>query len=301
MTVLDLIKSSLRLIRVTASGETPSADMSEDALKILRLMVDEWFNEDLMLYRVDNYDTVITANKTAYTVGEGYLVSSITSAWKEGRYAHGATSGAFGLVALIEDTDFIIQHVSGTFVAGETIEQYDSVTSQGLSVAEATIVSCPDWQTHRPDKLDQAFIKLYDIDYPMEIIYNEQYKNINKKNISSNIPQYCYLDTDWPNATVFLFPVPNTTGTGRICYRQHFGEFTSLSDVINLPHGYEQALRYNLAIELAPEFGKIPDPFVVNRAKDTKGNIKGSNMIPIYSRVDKNLLGKSEKFNFYIG
>jgi len=49
--------------------------------------------------------------------------------------------------------------------------------------------------------------------------------------------------------------------------------FTSLSDAKTLPTGYDLAIKYNLAIELAPEFGAEIPEIVYRNAMTSKGNI----------------------------
>ena len=66
---LDLIKRSLRLLGVEASGETPGTNESSEALVVLNQMIDQWNNEKLMLYTMVNNLFQMTAGVTTYTLG----------------------------------------------------------------------------------------------------------------------------------------------------------------------------------------------------------------------------------------
>ena len=59
--------------------------------------------------------------------------------------------------------------------------------------------------------------------------------------------------------------------------------------MLPLPPGYERALRYALAVELAPEFGKTPSPIVLSTAAESFGLIKSRNAQPQYLYFDATL------------
>ncbi|HMN09305.1 MAG TPA: hypothetical protein PKC83_11015 [Gemmatimonadaceae bacterium] len=50
--------------------------------------------------------------------------------------------------------------------------------------------------------------------------------------------------------------------------------YSALSSTLSLPDGMEQALVYNLAVAMAPEFGATPTPEVARRAERTLAVIK---------------------------
>lgn len=71
MTVLDLIKSSLRLIRVIAPGETPSSTEQSDALLVLNDMLDSWSNERCHIPAIIRTVNNLVGTQGTYTVGSG--------------------------------------------------------------------------------------------------------------------------------------------------------------------------------------------------------------------------------------
>jgi hypothetical protein len=68
-TALEIIKRSLRLLGVEASGETPGVNESNEALTVLNQMIEQWSNEKLMLYTLVNNLFAVTAGTTTYTMG----------------------------------------------------------------------------------------------------------------------------------------------------------------------------------------------------------------------------------------
>lgn len=87
-----------------------------------------------------------------------------------------------------------------------------------------------------------------------------------------------YCDYAFPSATVWLSPKP-TAGTLEVFSYTPLTAFGSLGATITLPPGYERALRYALAIELAPEYGRPLGPEILVPAQEAKGAITGLNAV----------------------
>jgi len=85
-----------------------------------------------------------------------------------------------------------------------------------------------------------------------------------------------FCDYGFPNATVRLSPNP-ATGSLVIWAYTPLTQFASLSATISLPDGYERALRYNLAVDLAAEYGRTVTPEVSGIANESKNAITGLN------------------------
>ena len=70
-TALDIIKSSMRLINVLASGENPAVSESNDALMAFQDMIDSWNTDRLAIFTTRNDDFPYVLNKQSYTLGTG--------------------------------------------------------------------------------------------------------------------------------------------------------------------------------------------------------------------------------------
>jgi hypothetical protein len=81
-----------------------------------------------------------------------------------------------------------------------------------------------------------------------------------------------FCDYGFPDAKVYLTPRP-TGGTLEVWAFTRLSQFTSLSQTITLPDGYERALRTSLAVELAPEYGRTATPELVGIANEAKNAI----------------------------
>ena len=92
----------------------------------------------------------------------------------------------------------------------------------------------------------------------VDIISEGKYRSITVKATISR-PYALFFQPTFPLANVYLYPVPDTAETFSLDSLKAFTEtssFTALSDTLSFPPQYEEPLIYNLAVRLAPEFGK---------------------------------------------
>ena len=92
-----------------------------------------------------------------------------------------------------------------------------------------------------------------------------------------NIPLECYVEYNYPAATINLWPVPGTGTSIEIHSLQQFTAFAALADTVSLPPGYEEAIRFNLAVKLAPEYGRPLDAVVAANAQQSKAALAALN------------------------
>lgn len=143
------------------------------------------------------------------------------------------------------------------------------------NVATYTIGPTGTFVTTRPTAIIAAYIREAQQDYPMQIITDEDYNlKIWDKSLSSNIPEYLCYSPDFPNGTIRIWNVPSIANSIHLLSEKELGTFTNLTDAIELPPGWLEALRYNLAERLAPEYGLGLDPLVLKGAATSKGILK---------------------------
>jgi hypothetical protein len=135
----------------------------------------------------------------------------------------------------------------------------------------------------RPTGLEAAFVSQnlgtpQQIDTPLQIIASrEDYNRIAMKQLVS-LPYYIFYDNAYPTGVVYPWPAPNATLYGlTLTFKMPLGAFTSLSQDINLPPEYQEALIYNLAARLRPFFQMDPDASIVGLAKAALGTIRSVN------------------------
>lgn len=83
-------------------------------------------------------------------------------------------------------------------------------------------------------------------------------------------------ESSYPLGTLHLYPKPNG-GTLELWVWQQFAEITDFTAAVAFPPGYLKAIIYNLAIDLAPKFGRPLDPTVKLKADECKAALGSVN------------------------
>lgn len=134
-----------------------------------------------------------------------------------------------------------------------------------------------DFDTARPVAIAQAFITEGGVDTvlagPLAV---EDWNRIPDKT-TRGTPQAIHYDAAHPAGIVHLWPAPASALSLTLSMNMRFTALASTAEVISYPPGYAKALRYALAVELAPEFGVAPPAVVVETARKTLGRIKAAN------------------------
>lgn len=149
-------------------------------------------------------------------------------------------------------------------------------TTESFSVSAATsytIGSGGTLNTTRPTQIVSAYFTSGGLDYPMDYLSEEEYANITLKTITSPFPQYYTYTNGYPLGTIKVYPALGSSATLNLLSEKPLTEFASLSTEGSFAPGVVRALRYNLAIELAPEYGKEPTAAVVKIAAESKSAI----------------------------
>ena len=151
-----------------------------------------------------------------------------------------------------------------------------------------TIGTGGDIDTTRPVRIERAWVRdAENNDSVLAIIDNKSWSRIPIKSIQGMDPLYLYYRAAYPLGQINLYPLP---GSGLTLYLQvwdQLTQFTALTTSASFPPGYERALIYNLAVEIAPMYGAVLRPEVVQVAVDSKAQIKTVNMV--IPRMDTDL------------
>jgi hypothetical protein len=125
------------------------------------------------------------------------------------------------------------------------------------------------------------------------VLTDQEYADIPDKALTADQPSRFHYNPTFPLGTVTFWPVPtSSTLLGAIYTEAQVTSIASLATTVTLPPGYERALIANLAVELAPEFGRPVDPGLMKIAADSKAAIKIANYQPIPLRCDPALIGR---------
>jgi len=126
----------------------------------------------------------------------------------------------------------------------------------------------------RPVHIESASVSSGGIDSPLEIVDSVGWEAIPEKQAQSVYVKKLWCDYQYPTATAYIAPVPRLSGTLEIWIFAEMAQFASVTQNIDLPPGYEQAIRYNFAIALLPEYPRSQaDPSLPAQAQMFKASI----------------------------
>lgn len=139
-----------------------------------------------------------------------------------------------------------------------------------------------------------------ELDFPCTIITDSDYADIILKTIESQIPFYVLIAQEANNTkTLTFWPVPTSASYGATIYYQSFVGTFALDTTIVLPPGYKRMFRYNLATEIAAEYGIPISADIDTKAKDSLADVKRQNFIPQTIGVDPAIPSGNRKRSSY--
>jgi hypothetical protein len=126
----------------------------------------------------------------------------------------------------------------------------------------------------RPVKIEAASTSLGGIDHPLEIVDATGWEAVPEKAALALITKKLFCDYLYPQSTVYIWPVPRGNGELELWIYAVILQFTSVTQTIDLPPGYEMAIRYNFAMALLPEYPRSQvDPTLPAQAQNYKASI----------------------------
>lgn len=165
-----------------------------------------------------------------------------------------------------------------------------------------TIGSGGDIDTTRPVFIKEVFINNGSRDYGLTKIGETEYARVSNKTATSNLPSFYYYDGGFPLGTIRLTPLDTAGYTLNLYVRQPLSSI-ALDDTLSLPPAYEEAIKYNLGIRLAPEYQVQLSADYRDIAEDGRELIKRSNRLnnKLMTDVDIALLSNYYGFDVLTG
>lgn len=159
----------------------------------------------------------------------------------------------------------------------------------------------------RPPQLDRASIisnnnPSQPLELALQVLDLGQWQGIPVKNVQSALPRTLYRDYAFPLMNITLWPKPNVGNLDIKLYcPTQLSEFATLGTSYNIPPGYLNALKYNLAYRLCDYFGKPVPQTLPELASKALAKIEIANIHPQMIAVDNALVARSDRFNYYTG
>jgi hypothetical protein len=139
------------------------------------------------------------------------------------------------------------------------------------------------------------------VSYGIKMINQQQYDGIAVKTVTSTFPQVIFTNMTYPDIEMFIYPRPTRALEWHFISVEELSQPATLDTVLHFPPGYLRAFRYNLACELAPEFGVEPAPQVQRLAMASKRNLKRINNPDDIMSMPYSLVATRQRYNIFAG
>jgi hypothetical protein len=297
----DIVSRALKDIGALEAGETPTPDAALDAFEMMNDMIDQWSNENMMVFNVTEIICPVIPGQTQYTIGpnpstQNFIGASFTGSIdgniltvtgiNSGALAQGQTLSGTGITTGTKITQFL------TGAGGNINEEGTYQVNINQTVASTTITG----YYQKPLNIDSAFVRVNTtangqpitgggLDYPMSVLELHSYQMIGLKTLSGPWPKAVYFNPGADTGNLFIWPSPSQ-GELHLFANTLFSSYNSMYEDIALPQGYAMCLRWCLAERLMPMYGKASATQIqmVNAyASQSKATLKRTNMKPMQS------------------
>jgi len=139
------------------------------------------------------------------------------------------------------------------------------------------------------------------VSYGIKLINQQQYDGIAVKTVTSTYPQVMFINMTYPDIDIYLYPKPTRLLEFHFISVEELSQPATLATTLAFPPGYLRAFTYNLAMEIAPEFGVEPSPQVQRIAMTSKRNLKRINNPDDVMAMPYSLVATRQRFNVFAG
>jgi hypothetical protein len=193
-------------------------------------------------------------------------------------------------------------------------ENFNLTAFKGIYTIGPTYGTPPvvsDFTTSKPFEIASAFLRdANGVDYDIVVVERETYDGYSDKKITGEASRPLSLFYDpGPTqqigqvGTISLYPYPDNSlvYTLFINSEKPFTEFSTLTDTVTFPPVYLRAIIYNLACELAPDYGRNIHPEVFQIAGEAMRIIENINARNKRTLASFSFSGKPRTFNILSG
>lgn len=281
----EMIAASLRFINVLGTGETPTADQSDEARQAFNMMLKLWQADGLNVYLRKRCTLFLQKDTNTYNLGPSgdHCTASYSSTTLSAAEASGQTVLSVTSTTGMTAADYIgVQQDDGTL-------HWSTISSTGsgtVTIASATTAAAASgnkvyWYTtkiSRPIAIVQAFLRDGNYDYEvMPMAYGDYWRIYDKTN-NSRPTRFSY-DPQMTNGVFRINYEPtDVTETMELVIHRPVEDLDAGTDDIDVPPEYYEPIKVGLAARLSPEYGlKKPELWgmaesLYQRAKGVQSN-----------------------------
>jgi hypothetical protein len=150
------------------------------------------------------------------------------------------------------------------------------------------------WNADRPQRIwEPAYTVINGATFACLPWSQAEYNMVGVKDQPGQFPLRYLFINDFPAASITLWPVPNAIVPITFSIDRLLTQVAAVGTTISFPPGYAKAFVENLAIDVAPIFGKKLSnyPELIQSARESLGIVKRSNRKPRVLQLDVAIVG----------
>ena len=283
LTGTEIITEALELLGIVGVGNTLSSEDQASCLRSLEMMIKHWSSEGIALWKNVEASLFYSYEGTSYDIGPTGDHCS-TGAYKT-EVATAADSGDSTLTVdsddNITDGDYIGIELDDGTVQWTTVNGTPSSDVVTLTASLTDDVAVDNHvynyttKTQRPLEIVEARrVSESNTETPLTIISRQEYMGLSTKTLGGTVTQ-CYYDPILTNGKMYVWPAPNDVKEYmKFTCRIPIQDFDSASNDPDFPQEWLMTLAWNLAVFVAPKFGKTVDQRFLMMAAGLKQSAK---------------------------
>lgn len=291
----EIINGALRQIGVLGEGQTASSTRISQASQQLNLMIDMWEYMGIGLWLNKEIILFPQADKVKYALGATGISGTSDYACIVSEFAKTeiatAAAASDGTITVDSDDEF----TNGDYIGIETDNgDIHWTTINGVPAGDViTLTTALDYAAavdrhvygftnvvQRPLEVIRAFRRNLaptdPIDTPIQIISIDEYANQSSKRSEGPVNSIA-VDMQLDDLDLYLWPEPSDMKELiHLWVKWPIQDFDASTDDWDFPRGWGNALKLNLAVQLAPEYGRKVSPELMRNAAEAFAMAQGS-------------------------
>jgi hypothetical protein len=263
-TAAQIIAFAHKLLQLIPSGGSVGTNEEADGLESLNLMVKSWMMDGVKLWTHTDAHIYLVDGQASYDLpgANGAKKSEIAETTLDAAEASGqtvisvtSTTGFANsdVIGIVQDDDTIHWSTISSFVTDDTVTIAGATTAAAASGNKVYVYTNA---IERPLRIISARMDNASNEIPMYSLSRQEYFDLPNKS-STGIPTQFYYDPQLGTGKLYLWPVPESVDYVFKCnFQRTLEDFDATTDTPDLPQEWLEALGYNLAIRIAPQYGK---------------------------------------------
>lgn len=287
ISALDIIQGAYGLLGIWDGTSALTAFETQTALACLNDMIDSWGLEQLSIYTNLIYEFPFAPGVYSYQLGLPAGQFSFSAAGTTLTILTANATPAVGQTFVaqgVAPNTTLLSGSGNTWTLSQPVANNIASGLGGLCDYGISPTGLPgfNWAIPRPARIERISARYYSgssqpYEIPLSMIDVEHWQAIPVKDTASTYPLSVYNDDSFPYMNLSFWPVPNGPANCVVYCWDPLSELANLTDLVELPTGFNRAFKYNLAIEIAPYFEREPSATIQKIAMQSKHNIANIN------------------------